>query len=138
MSPDPTPDDAIAAWLTTPEQAARISPTLDLAELRRLAEAATPGPWYGADELSLLIENERATEDIPYLAAANPAVVLALLDAASERDALAAKVERVRAVHARYFDLDGRPGYDDTDPEPEDVWRFDRDFRSALDEEPQP
>ncbi len=66
MSPDPTPDDAIAAWLTTPEQAARISPTLDLAELRRLAEAATPGPWYGADELSLLIENERATEDIPF------------------------------------------------------------------------
>ena len=65
-----------------------MSPTPDLAELRRLAEAATPGPWYGADELSLLIENERATEDIPYLAAANPSVVLALLDAAAERDAL--------------------------------------------------
>lgn len=40
--PDTTPDDAIAAWLTTPEQAARVSPTPDLAELRRLAEAATP------------------------------------------------------------------------------------------------
>ena len=36
--PDPTPDDAIAAWLTTPEQAARISPTPDLAELRRLRD----------------------------------------------------------------------------------------------------
>lgn len=53
-----------------------------LAELRRLAETAAPGPWYGVDELSLLIENERATEDIPYIAAVNPATVLALLDAA--------------------------------------------------------
>ena len=61
----------------------------------------------------------------------------ALLDAAAERDALAAKVERLVAVHASYFDLDGRPGYDDTNPAPEDVWRFDRDFRAALDEEAQ-
>lgn len=41
--------------------------------------------------------------------------------------------QRVRAVHGRYFDLDGVPGEDDTTPEPEDVWRFDRDFRAALD-----
>ena len=105
MSPDPTPDDAIAAWLTTPEQAARISPTPDLAELRRLAEAATPGPWYGADELSLLIENERATEDIPYLAAANPAAVLALLDAAAERDALREDLAELEEVGGRLSHL---------------------------------
>ena len=35
-------------------------------------------------------------------------------------------------VHARYFDMDGKPGFDDTTPEPEDVWRYDRDFRAAL------
>ena len=94
MSDDPTPDDAIAAWLTTPEQAARISPTPDLAELRRLAEAATPGPWE-ADGLEVCqhcyggsarpIERD---EDAAFIAAANPSVVLALLDAAAERDAL--------------------------------------------------
>ena len=66
-----------------------------LAELWRLAEAATPGPWYGADELSLLIENERATEDIPYIAAANPAVVLDLLD---QLDAAEARLAAVRDI----------------------------------------
>lgn len=43
-----------------------------------------------------------------------------------------AKLERLVAVHGRYFDLDGTPGFDDTEPEPEDVWRYDRDFRAAL------
>jgi len=95
----------------------------DLAELRRLAEAATPGPWeaFGAvdgrrGERWLGVTTDmRATEsaragdvfaaqdctrqDALFIAAANPAVVLALLDAAAERDALAAKVERVRALH---------------------------------------
>lgn len=47
-------------------------------------------------------------------------------------DTAAATLERVLAVHARYFDLDGTPGFDDTNPEPEDVWRYDRDFRAAL------
>lgn len=91
----------------------------DLAELRRLAESATPGPWeaFGAvdgrrGERWLGVTTDmRATEaaragdvfaaqnctrqDALFIAAANPAVVLALLD---ERDALAAKVERVRTV----------------------------------------
>ena len=93
--------------------------TPDAAELRRLAEAATPGPWeaFGAvdgrrGERWLGVTTDmRATEaaragdvfaaqgctrqDVLFIAAANPAVVLALLD---ERDALAAKVERVRAL----------------------------------------
>lgn len=52
---------------------------------------------------------------------------------AQERiEQLKAQVARVEAVHARYFDLEGEPGVNDTTPEPEDVWRYDRDFRKAL------
>ena len=89
--------------------------TPDLAELRRLAEAATPGPWRteylmgaGNDLLTAIIAGRATPDDLrvigstlaerdgKFVAAASPAVVLALLD---ERDALAAKVERVRALH---------------------------------------
>ena len=94
--------------------------TPDLAELRRLAEAATPGPWeafgavdgrrgerwLGVTTDMRAIESARAgdvfaaqdctRQDALFIAAANPAAVLALLD---ERDALAAKVARVRAWH---------------------------------------
>ena len=55
------------------------------AELRRLAEAAEPFVRHGGTDpaaVTLLASD-----------------VLALLDAAAERDALAAKVERVRALH---------------------------------------
>ena len=134
-------------------------PTPDLAELRRLAEAATPGPWE-ADGLEVcqhwsLPEPWRAVvnaeitcgpycyggsarpierdEDAAFIAAANPSVVLALLDAAAERDALAAKVERVRALALNQ----SGPGR----------WARDEgwaafvpaaDLLRALDEEPQP
>ena len=94
--------------------------TPDVAELRRLAEAATPGPWeafgavdgrrgerwLGVTTDMRAIEPARAgdvfaaqdctRQDALFIAAANPAAVLALLD---ERDALAAKVARVRALH---------------------------------------
>ena len=108
---------------------ARVTPEM-LAELRRLAEAATPGPWYldgpwwyGDDDSAYCIstaedagriavtiappryifggEREVRDANARFIAAANPAAVLALLDAAAERDALAAKVERVRALHQR-------------------------------------
>ena len=46
--------------------------------------------------------------------------------------ALEQRLARVLDVHATYFSLDGEPGYDDTTPEPEDVWRYDRDIRDAL------
>ena len=77
-----------------------------LAELRRLAEAATPGPWATA-AFQLVIDVARRIDvgmcghrdDAAFIAAANPAVVLALLDAAAERDRLAEAVERVRALH---------------------------------------
>ena len=78
-----------------------------LAELRRLAEAATPGPWRteylmgaGNDLLTAIIAGRATPDDLrvigstlaerdgQFIAAANPSVVLALLDAAAERDAL--------------------------------------------------
>ena len=66
--------------------------TPDVAELRRLAEAATPGPWSTA-AFQLVIDVARRIDvgmcghrdDAAFIAAANPATVLALLD---ERDAL--------------------------------------------------
>ena len=91
--------------------------TPDLAELRRLAEAATPGPWeaFGAvggrrGERWLGVTTDmRATEsaragdvfaaqnctrqDALFIAAANPAAVLALLD---DADALRAELAHMR------------------------------------------
>jgi hypothetical protein len=40
-------------------------------------------------------------------------------------------LQRVLKVYDAYFDLDQQAGSDST-PEPEDVWRFDRDFRVAA------
>ena len=101
-------------------------PTPDLAELRRLAESATPGPWeaFGAvdgrrGERWLGVTTDmRATEsaragdvfaaqdctrqDALFIAAANPAVVLGLLDHLAHmreaRDNARAEVERLTAV----------------------------------------
>ena len=115
-------------------------PTPDLTELRRLAEAATPGPWATA-AFQLVIDVARRIDvgmcghrdDAAYIAAANPAVVLALLDAAAERDALAAKVERVRALHFGEYveDEDQNRCFECGDDWPCPTIR-------ALDEEPQP
>lgn len=112
-----------------------------IAELRRLAEAATPGPWASGDPAfgdgraqCIFSISSRAMGrdvqgpnlrpalfDVEFIANANPAVVLALLD---ERDALAAKVERVRALPAKH---------------PAGGWYMTsmRDVLAALDEEPQ-
>ena len=92
---------------TTPEM---------LAELRRLLDAATPGPW--RDEmmqgkgvtLTAIIAGRPNPDDLRVIGstlAHNDARVLiaavnalpALLDAAAERDRLAEAVERVRALH---------------------------------------
>ena len=100
--------------------------TPDVAELRRLAEAATPGPWeaFGAvdgrrGERWLGVTTDmRATEsaragdvfaaqnctrqDALFIAAANPAVVLGLLDRLAHmteaRDNARAEVERLTAL----------------------------------------
>ena len=61
----------------------------DLAGLRRLAEAATPGPW-STSAFQLVIDVARRIDvgmcghrdDAAFIAAANPAVVLARIDAA--------------------------------------------------------
>ena len=86
-----------------------------LAELRRLLDAATPGPW--RDEmmqgqgvtLTAIIAGKPNPDDLRVIGstlAHNDARVLiaavnalpALLDAAAERDRLAGAVERVRAL----------------------------------------
>ena len=128
-------------WTTTPEM---------LAELRRLAEAATPGPWATA-AFQLVIDVARRIDvgmcghrdDAAFIAAANPATVLALLDAAAERDALAAAVERVRAL-ADEWTYNGEFGWDDgshaygTDCVVQALDYAAAKLRRALDEEPQP
>ena len=82
-------------------------PTPDLTELRRLAEAATPGPWaarYGVSWEARVCATTGSLADVD--STANAELIAAavnalpgLLDTAAERDALAAKVERVRALH---------------------------------------
>ena len=79
----------------------------DLAELRRLAEAATQGPWaarYGVSWEARVCATTGSLADVN--STANAELIVAavnalpgLLDAAAERDALAAKVERVRELH---------------------------------------
>ena len=121
---------------------ARVTPEM-LAELRRLAEAATPGPWeaFGAvdgrrGERWLGVTTDmRATEsaragdvfaaqdctrqDALFIAAANPAAVLALLDhlahmreardnARAERDALRTWQERVAVAAGIGEEVEGR------------------------------
>ena len=93
---------------------ARVTPEMQ-AELRRLLDAATPGPW--RDEmmqgkgvtLTAIIAGRPNPDDLRVIGstlAHNDARVLiaavnalpALLDAAAERDRLAEAVERVRAL----------------------------------------
>ena len=122
--------------------------TPDLAELRRLAEAATPGPWeafgavdgrrgerwLGVTTDMRAIESARAgdvfaaqnctRQDALFIAAANPATVLALLDAAAERDRLAAAWdeghqaghEDARAVQSTYPEPTPNPYRAEGDP----------------------
>ena len=101
--------DDMTDWTT-----ARVTPEIQ-AELRRLLDAATPGPW--RDEmmqgkgvtLTAIIAGRPNPDDLRVIGstlAHNDARVLiaavnalpALLDAAAERDRLAGAVERVRAL----------------------------------------
>ena len=86
----------------------------DLAELRRLAEAVPMpgddpdiiGRWWDAGDLALYPVSHR--QDREFIQACSPDVVLALL---AERDALAAKVERVRDwLDHRGVDVSDRDG----------------------------
>ena len=79
--------------------------TVDLEELKRLAKAATPGPWQvslnGSGEdgwvedsnsqyLTTGYEGEMAAKDVRFIAAANPAAVLALIERVEEAERHAA------------------------------------------------
>ena len=122
--------------------------TPDVAELRRLAEAATPGPWdcyrphpnyraYAVDRVmpgGHLGEDVATTGDVcaeengAYIAAANPAAVLGLLDrlahmreardnARAERDALRTWQERVAVAAGIGEEVEGRGVYLEANPD---------------------
>lgn len=80
---------------------------VDLEELRRLAEQATPGPWAWSGRGNGYIRADKQTvadmryrngaKDAPYIAAANPATILSLLD----------QIEELRELLARSRNLGG-------------------------------
>ena len=147
-----------------------------LAELRRLAEAATPGPWeafgavdgrrgerwLGVTTDMRAIESARAgdvfaaqnctRQDALFIAAANPAAVLALLDHLAHmteaRDNARAEVERLTALVELVREWIDHRGVDvsDRDGAYMDGYRAAQrhalqdaaKLRRALDEEPQP
>ncbi|HCT2526497.1 ead/Ea22-like family protein [Pseudomonas aeruginosa] len=75
----------------------------DHAELRRLAEQASSGNWYGEDSQVLIGKHAVAycnhKVDAQFIGKANPKTVLALLD---EIDRLKAENEALRKDAARY------------------------------------
>ena len=86
----------------------RSAMTPDLAELRRLAEAANADAVRGATYERDWPLSSRAVGR--FLRALNPDLAIELLDAAAERDALAAKVERLTGelVNAGYRQAEDR------------------------------
>ena len=117
---DPRKPDIFAATYEPAETTPARHETPDLAELRRLAEAATPGPWaarYGVSWEARVCATTGSLADVDSTAnaeliAAAVTALPALLDAAAERDALAAKVETVRAL-ADEWAYKGEFGWDD-------------------------
>ena len=133
-----------------------------IATLRRLLDNATARPWMVDDEgddVAVIVDEgdefsfiqiaadlhqgDNGLTDARLIVAAVNALP-ALLDAAAERDALAAKVERVRALHSSKCHKHSDPwGPEHTDPS-----CFEHCFECmqdgpcptirALDEEPQP
>lgn len=115
--------------------------TPDVAELRRLAEAANADAVRGATYERDWPLSSRAVGR--FLRALNPDLAIELLDAAAERDALAAKVERVRAL-ADEWTYNGEFGWDDGSHvygpgcEGQALDYAAAKLRRVLDEEPQP
>jgi hypothetical protein len=86
--------------------------TTAIERLRELAEGATPGPWEIDDGLMLYTETPRGTLTLlemgsentcdeangRFIATANPAVVLALLDVVEAAERVAGGNEQVRAA----------------------------------------
>lgn len=70
-----------------------------MSDLRKLAEAATPGPWDHADLGAVWgaggwVLTDASEDDGKFIAACDPQTVIALLD---ERDRLRAALERIAA-----------------------------------------
>lgn len=81
-------------------------PPVDIAELERLARAATPGPWWhgkyydrvtrtadgdGSDSIAHVYGGRGQNDNAAYIAAASPATILALVEEVREmREALVA------------------------------------------------
>ena len=134
-----------------------------LAELRRMLDAATPRPWMACedeDEVLIVLDDDSnhwpgrytaiargfeqgddyGLSDAMLVTAAVNALP-ALLDAAAERDVLAAKVERARALADlidRHTEFERDP-VDFRDASHGGSWDDVADrIRRALDEEPQP
>lgn len=121
------PDASVDSVVTDPPVPTRHEAP-DVAELRRLAENATPGPWGHDDDGEVwdgsylsLICHPPMVADAAFIAAANPVAVLGLLDrlahmteardnARAEVERLSAQVEAVRALHASSGDEESQ-GY---------------------------
>ena len=116
--------------------------TIDTNELRRLAQAATPGPWYVTGKLTRYVEaridggliqevaacgptkadggyGPQQEANARLIAAANPAAISELLDrlkaAEKERDALRAeneRMEKMQAVLRRHHEMAMGAGLD--------------------------
>lgn len=85
----------------------------DFTELKRLAEAATPGPWYqhggimqvlshDCETVCETFEDDGECPDAQFIAAANPAAVLALI---AENERLAADEQEAADLCDRLSDL---------------------------------
>lgn len=84
-------------------------------ELKRLAEAATPGPWVAAFNTNMdnsvrttfetVCETGKNIDDALYIAAANPAAVLELI---RQRDELLSALKEVRDLGHNYTQVSHR------------------------------
>lgn len=83
-------------------------------ELKKLAMAATPGPWaHGVTWIEhlggivALGNTARSKQDVAYVASANPSTILAMI---AELDELAAKLDRaqaeIRALESRLLEVE--------------------------------
>ena len=85
---------------------------IDLEAMREAAEKATPGPWGSNDESTLVvgpmvytsmwfpvtIAGEAKADDIEFIAAANPAVVLELVAELEAARECLSRIERMRVT----------------------------------------
>lgn len=129
---------------------------IDLDELRKLAEAATPGPWHfhqddgtaldisevciprPEEDVDLSIASLLEDRDGAFIAAANPATVLALLDRVERAEAATERIREAVSGHPecdRYSEDDviscgWKSAYAsvvaalDGAPEPEPEWEY--------------